>query len=53
MAGLDGNLITFITFCIFAMNWISMDLLREFSMKMYFKVPPGGPGHDTTKYEVL
>jgi hypothetical protein len=38
--GFDGNLIVFLVTCIFGMNWLSMDIMREQSLGMYFnKVP--------------
>jgi hypothetical protein len=38
--GFDGNLIVFLVTCLFGMNWLSMDIMREQSLAMYFnKVP--------------
>eukprot|EP01051_Picozoa_sp_SAG22_P015493 SAG22_NODE_2031_length_3108_cov_5.278166_1_plen_207_part_00 len=51
MAGLDGNLIVFITFWLAALNWISMDVLREFAMKTYFAVQPTAD-RDTVQFFV-
>jgi len=50
MAGLDGNLIVFIYTVMGIMNWFSLDITREQSIKMYYKVLPTGQEMDSVKF---